>query len=339
MKFKVKKVILLRVNANPSWACRFFSCKFKICVSFVCWKTFTLQCCLLFQKNSLKKLLDDSSEFFENLTFVKFSGGFSTAFFLVKFIMRSPSIFQDFKFLHKPKTQVSSFLGSSGCSNSLQSNFSGEIIEISNQKNNSLFRFDGFSFQGKGPELHQIFLVFSSFESKDLDCALNLFKRFTLTLASQYKTTHCFQTYQKLLYPLCHLAKQKKQVSVNKPKLSNPTFAFDTTSHRFYLRKASSVLSTVETLKITTPKTVGLLRALRAICQPSHPQIVPQSSALITVIKSPHVFKKTREQFALTKCKSVVKLDFKNSSVASLFLNSFFLLKFPCEIKVILKTI
>nr|AOC61519.1 ribosomal protein S10 [Rhexinema sarcinoideum] len=259
--------------------------------------------------------------------------------------MRSPSIFQDLKFLHKPNTQVSSFLS--------QSNFSGKKIEISNKKNNSLCFYGSFLFQNKNQKHYQIFLVFSSFESKNLHCALNLFKKFTLCLASQYETMNCFQkTYKKLLFPPSIFAKQKPKSFLKtanqknqrcdiKLKLANPpiAFAFDTTSHPDSLKKASCVLSTVNALKKATPKMVGLLRALRIVGQPFHPKIVPQSSSLITVIKSPHVFKKTREQFALTICKSVVKLDFKNSTVASLFLNSFFLLKFPCEVKVILKTI
>jgi ribosomal protein S10 len=47
---------------------------------------------------------------------------------------------------------------------------------------------------------------------------------------------------------------------------------------------------------------------------------LPQSTHLRTVIRSPHVFKKT-EQFGMVKCKISLDYYFKSNTCAQLFIN------------------
>jgi ribosomal protein S10 len=61
---------------------------------------------------------------------------------------------------------------------------------------------------------------------------------------------------------------------------------------------------------------------------------LPQSTHLRTVIRSPHVFKKTREQFGMVKCKISLDYYFKSNTCAQLFINCASLLKLPVEVQV-----
>nr|AOC61549.1 ribosomal protein S10 [Gloeotilopsis planctonica] len=242
--------------------------------------------------------------------------------------MRSPSIFQDLKLLQKSKTPALLFFGQSS-------------LQFSKIKSEN--HFNDISLQGKKKSPFSIFLVFSSFESKNVNFALKLLQKFTSSLVVQLSS---FQSFQKTYKKLAQKPLSIKPVTAKKPKPSSSAafvasdqsfgLSFEKTNRRFQ-SEAISVPCTSEPFKLTTSKVVGILQTLRAVIQPAHFRQVPQSSTLYTVVKSPHVFKKTREQFASTLCKSVVKLNFKSSTVASLFLNSFFLLKFPCEVKVVLK--
>lgn len=63
---------------------------------------------------------------------------------------------------------------------------------------------------------------------------------------------------------------------------------------------------------------------------------IPQSTAIKTVIRSPHVFKKTREQFGLTKSKHVIVYHFRSQWSAMVFINCASLLKFPAEVQIVM---
>lgn len=60
----------------------------------------------------------------------------------------------------------------------------------------------------------------------------------------------------------------------------------------------------------------------------------PQSTHLKTVIRSPHVFKKTREQFGMVKCIRSLDYYFQSNTSAQLFINCASVLKFPVEVQI-----
>lgn len=64
----------------------------------------------------------------------------------------------------------------------------------------------------------------------------------------------------------------------------------------------------------------------------------PQSTHLRTVIRSPHVFKKTREQFGMVKCIRSLDYYFISHTCAQLFINCASVLKFPAEVQILLST-
>jgi len=64
---------------------------------------------------------------------------------------------------------------------------------------------------------------------------------------------------------------------------------------------------------------------------------LPQSTHLRTVIRSPHVFKKTREQFGMIKCKISIDYYFQSYTCAQLFINCASLLKSGVEVQIRLR--
>lgn len=78
------------------------------------------------------------------------------------------------------------------------------------------------------------------------------------------------------------------------------------------------------------------LKTVRNLAQPLGALGVPQKNNLYTVIRSPHVFKKTREQFVKQKYKLRIQLDFASGTMSSEFLDALVLLKLPAEIKVVI---
>lgn len=64
----------------------------------------------------------------------------------------------------------------------------------------------------------------------------------------------------------------------------------------------------------------------------------PQSTHLRTVIRSPHVFKKTREQFGMVKCIRSLDYYFQSNTCAQLFINCASVLKFPVEVQILLSS-
>lgn len=78
------------------------------------------------------------------------------------------------------------------------------------------------------------------------------------------------------------------------------------------------------------------LKTVRNLAQSLSALGVPQKANLYTVIRSPHVFKKTREQFVKQKYKLRIQLDFASNTLSSEFLDALVLLKLPAEIKVVI---
>ena len=78
------------------------------------------------------------------------------------------------------------------------------------------------------------------------------------------------------------------------------------------------------------------LKTVRNLAQPLSALGVPQKANLYTVIRSPHVFKKTREQFVKQKYKLRIQLDFASNTLSSEFMDALVILKLPAEIKVVI---
>lgn len=173
----------------------------------------------------------------------------------------------------------------------------------------------------------KLILVLSSFESKDLECALKIIHKFIIALTNQLN--NFFSLGATPRNPLT-FTKGKYYSSVGKKNL------------QYFRCKIEMGGTTVplpepKILKNRTKPAVGVLRAVRAINQSFKPMSIPQSTQLYTVIKSPHVYKKTREQFATTLCKCSLIFDFNCMVDLRLLMDSLVMLKLPVEVKFILK--
>jgi small subunit ribosomal protein S10 len=81
---------------------------------------------------------------------------------------------------------------------------------------------------------------------------------------------------------------------------------------------------------------VELLKTLGSLNLPKNAVVdIPQKAQLYTVIRSPHVFKKTREQLNSQKYKRVVRLHLTTTTALRLFMDTLILLRLPVEVKVV----
>ena len=145
----------------------------------------------------------------------------------------------------------------------------------------------------------EIVLTFSSFLEKDLKSTFNLFQNYLTYLTNQLIAHHN----NSIALTRFKGLKEAK---------ANQKVVF------YYWRSA---LKTIRLLNRPVNKVLS----------------IPQPITLHTLIKSPHVFKKTREQFASTFYKNSIKFHLDSEVSFQIFLNSFTLLKLPAEVKMILK--
>lgn len=104
--------------------------------------------------------------------------------------------------------------------------------------------------------------------------------------------------------------------------------------------KKSNNYNNVITLKaLKIQENLSYLRTVRAINNYNNHYYNNGYNSLYTVIKSPHVYKKTREQFALSHYKASVNYKIKHNTTTSLLKNTFLALKFPVEIKMVFKAL
>lgn len=210
--------------------------------------------------------------------------------------------------------------------------------------------------------ISKIKLFFRSFEAKDLQDSLDIFQNYLCSLTNQLSTLQKYQPlvdhkplteWQPLGYKIITPGgetKERKPVSgyykgqINAARLDLQTLG---QSRPFYQRSQNITEGTrnskgaraiicrgVVAKQPSVLKAVSLLRALRDIHSSLNVLSVPQRTSLYTVIKSPHVFKKTREQFATTANKKVLTIHLASKVARSLVLESFLLLKLPCEVKI-----
>jgi ribosomal protein S10 len=184
----------------------------------------------------------------------------------------------------------------------------------------------------------KLILVLSSFESKDLECALKIIHKFIIALTNQlnnlfsFLQVRCEKEKKSLLNPLT-FTKGKYYSSVGKKNLQYFRCKIEMGGTTVPLPEADKILKN----RTEKKPAVGVLRAVRAINQSFKPMSIPQSTQLYTVIKSPHVYKKTREQFATTLCKCSLIFDFNCMVDLRLLMDSLVMLKLPVEVKFILK--
>nr|YP_025816.1 ribosomal protein S10 [Tupiella akineta]AAQ18775.1 ribosomal protein S10 [Tupiella akineta] len=202
----------------------------------------------------------------------------------------------------------------------------------------------------------QVILAFSSLEKKDLDWAFHLFQSYLTNLTDRLIAYNGFEKGKVNK----NLNKKLFQTKVNKfysPKKLNqalpsrPRYKVKTeTNLPLGKVRLETQLLASETLPATESKfrqeklfiergttVAGIARAVRSLNEPLKVTPIPLSTQLYTVIRSPHVFKKTREQFATTQYKRVIKLNFRSNAALRLFVDSFILLKLPVEVKVVVR--
>lgn len=151
----------------------------------------------------------------------------------------------------------------------------------------------------------QILLIFSSFEKSDLNNALNLFQKYLTSLTNRLTALKDFKIIKGM--------------------------------NAIHASRVSGASSGAPSSKLQDSKIAGILRAVRDLNQPFKSTDICLSTKLYTVIRSPHVFKKTREQFAMTKIKRIVQLNFQSKAALRLLIDSLILLKLPAEVKVIIR--
>jgi ribosomal protein S10 len=165
----------------------------------------------------------------------------------------------------------------------------------------------------------QVVLAFTSFEKKDLDWAFHLFQSYLTNITNRLITYNCFE---KSVSLYSKEVKQRAQLLYGAP---------------LNVRKAESRLRQEKSLIERITAVAGIARAVRTLNEPLRATAIPLSTQLYTVIRSPHVFKKTREQFATTQYKRVIKLSFRSHAALRLFIDSFLLLKLPVEVKLVIR--
>ena len=150
--------------------------------------------------------------------------------------------------------------------------------------------------------MHSIVTVnFNSYHIGDLDAAMSLFKKYILCLTNQLAT------------PIDRLFTRCKQTT----RLYTATDVNIAAMDRQEINRLVNILRTARDLN-------------HALSQDS----CPQTTRLFTVIRSPHVFKKTREQFAKTHHRRVVSLLFRSRAATQLFVDSLILLRLSAELKI-----
>lgn len=224
----------------------------------------------------------------------------------------------------------------------------------------------------------QIVLTFSSFVEKDLNSTFDLFQNYLTSLTNQLTNYNCVgtgvldrNTTQVVLrsLPLLDYCSHTKYFNfcacLHTPNhLSNAQKPSSLASRDAAFHEAvgdkPSLKQTDEGLRPLAPcfahndnNSIGLiaskhahpliitgvLRTLRLLNRPLKYLCVPQPTKLYTVIRSPHVFKKTREQFATTQYKHAIKLQFCSDVSFRIFLDSFVLLKLPAEVKMLIQSL
>lgn len=173
-------------------------------------------------------------------------------------------------------------------------------------------------------EAKRVFWIFSSFETQDnLRVALKLFQAYLTNLTNIILGHSRFN-------------------SQSMPRIALGPPGYETTSKLKQIPEKIELFTFTKAVKMD----VSLLKTVRNINRAltnfsgehNNPGgIIGQSTQLYTVIKSPHVYKKKREQFAITKVKSVVSLDCRSTNTLTLLKDSFLLTKFPDEIKMVFK--
>jgi ribosomal protein S10 len=214
-----------------------------------------------------------------------------------------------------------------------------------------------FNYYGKSKTgTNRVSIVFTSREVENVDIAISLFQKYVANLAnrllnSTYLSLDCVTSLQQksrglfrrskfIIVPPASLQQkvvreEEKQLPLankfeqQKPRinLKNLLFPYRDENKGFNYRNHI----------IKYKLQVGVLKAVRNLSQKRLTSI-PQKAQLYTVIRSPHVFKKTREQFATQQYKRVIKLDFTSVTALRLLTDTVVLLKLPVEIKVIIHT-
>nr|YP_010733789.1 ribosomal protein S10 [Gayralia brasiliensis]YP_010733818.1 ribosomal protein S10 [Monostroma nitidum]WEG93060.1 ribosomal protein S10 [Gayralia brasiliensis]WEG93089.1 ribosomal protein S10 [Monostroma nitidum] len=155
----------------------------------------------------------------------------------------------------------------------------------------------------------QVCFIFSCFEKQDLKLAFNLFQKYLASLTNYLKTYNDLKTVHEK--DKTNLRAAWTQTRLQNQQLPNSKLNFKQSVA--YLKLVGSLNENLNSTEVSMP------------------------TKLYTVIRSPHVFKKTREQFAITKYKRVVKLVFKSKSALKILVDSFVLLKLPAEVKIIIR--
>ena len=164
-----------------------------------------------------------------------------------------------------------------------------------------------------------ITLVLSSSVDKNVRISFHLLKSLLANMISQIIFTRQIMWSQ----PFNEYSVKGKGKNLQK----SPEF-YHTTSQTPPLQLDSALVRREAVKTLRTSRSLGASLELTTI---------PQSVKLFTVIRSPHVFKKTREQFASNLSKRALSLSFWDRSTAQLFLESLTLLKLPVETKIFLK--
>lgn len=216
----------------------------------------------------------------------------------------------------------------------------------------------------------QVVLVFSSFEKRDLNWAFHLFQNYITNLTNLLTAYNCIETglslYSEGMNPdfdakdtklrprdfvkkpfLTKTCSQVRKLGVNRlhfprkykdgveigAKLEAQLFPHEATL------KQEKHLIERKTFRYAQScgAVAGIVKAVRALNEPFRATSIPLPTQLYTVIRSPHVFKKTREQFATTQYKRAIKLSFGSNAALRLLIDSLILLKLPAEIKVAIR--
>jgi len=157
-------------------------------------------------------------------------------------------------------------------------------------------------------------ISFSSFEQDDLFLSLKLYNNYIAKLTNILNTS-------------------------NLPVLSNIPINNKINLKTWRRSDTENTIKYLITLKALKFKDLSYLRTVRDINNYHNHYNNNSYNCLYTVIKSPHVYKKTREQFALSHNKAGVYTKIKNNTTTSLYINFFLGLKFPVEIKMVLKAL
>lgn len=200
--------------------------------------------------------------------------------------------------------------------------------------------------KARGAELHNqknlimVRFLFSSFIASDVQYAKSVFHTCVMKLShllnKRIWNQHTKQdSPNKSIQPLIlqHQTGQKRAENLEAVSKNDQNRGKDISHLKMWLGSQIYSTNTVWEMKSDhIIKTIHRLGSLKAANQ------LPQSTRLRTVIRSPHVFKKTREQFGMTKYKISLDYYFKSHRGAQLFINCACLVKFPLEVQIILSS-